>query len=87
MRGAPGSLDISLAFLGRLHVVNSYGVRGPDLIKTRQSRHVRPFEVSCCEEDVLQLIADGPLKKDFANSVGLPAHSAVDHTVYLRDTI
>lgn len=45
---------------------------------------VRPFEVSCCGEDVLQLIANGRLKEDFANMiVGLLAHSAVDHTVYL----
>lgn len=45
---------------------------------------VRPFEASCRGEDVLQLIANGRLKEDFANVVvGLLAHSAVDHTVYL----
>ena len=45
---------------------------------------VRPFEVSCRGEDVLQLIANVPLKEDLANMiVGLLAHSALDDTVYI----
>ncbi len=45
---------------------------------------VRPFEVSCRGEDVLQLITNVRLKEDLANTiVGLHAHSALDHTVYL----
>jgi hypothetical protein len=49
-----------------------------------EASRVRPFEVSCRGEDVRQLTANVRLKEDFANMiVGLLAHSAVDHTVYL----
>jgi hypothetical protein len=49
---------------------------------------VRPFEVSCDSEDILQLSANAQLSENLANTVvGLLADSAIDDTVYFGTEI